>query len=452
MTTLFAHTARLPGRWASDVRITLRDGAIAGIDEAAAPLPGDERVTLLVPGMVNLHSHAFQRAFAGLTEVASAGDDDFWSWREWMYRFMARLTPEDVEAIAAQLFVENLRQGYTTIAEFHYLHNDPQGAPYANRCEMAERLLAARAASGIAMTLLPVLYSYGGFDRQPLAQAQRRFATTVDDILAMHAQLAAHAVGGCALGVAPHSLRGAEAAQIRALINALPDNGPIHIHAAEQMGEVDASVAATGRRPVRLLLDTVGLDARWCVVHATHLDSDEVRDLAGSSAVAGLCPTTEADLGDGVFPFVEFAAARGRFGIGGDSHVCRSPFEELRLLEYSQRLTRRRRNLALHATGTAIADGLWDAAAAGGAQAAGRDCGAIALGKRADLVALSIDDAAAGVYPPSQWLSQAVFGGAPAQAGDVWVGGQRVIRHGAHPQQARIAQHYEQTLRRLLAA
>ena len=315
--TVFADTARLPGRWARDVRVSFANGAIRSIEEGAAPRARQTRVPLLLPGMTNLHSHAFQRAMAGLTEVAGAGDDDFWSWREWMYRFMARIGPEDIEAIAAQLYVENLKLGVTSLVEFHYLHNDTDGSPYADRAETALRIAAAARASGIALTLAPVLYSYGGFGRAPLSPAQRRFSTSVDDVLEIVNALLPLADERLRVGIAPHSLRASEVTQIRALVNGAPRSSsyiaPLHIHASEQTREVDECVAVTGKRPVRLLLDAVGLDARWCVVHATHLASDEVRDLAASGAVAGLCPSTEADLGDGVFPFVEYASARGRF-------------------------------------------------------------------------------------------------------------------------------------------
>lgn len=448
MSAIHAAVARLPGRWARDVHIAIdADGRIASIEEGAAQR-GATRVACLLPGMTNLHSHAFQRALVGLTEVASAGDDDFWSWREWMYRFMARLTPDDVEAIAAQLYVEMLGQGYTSVVEFHYLHNDPHGAPYANCAEMGERIVAAAQATGIALTLAPVLYAYGGFNRQPLNEHQRRFATDVDSVLSMLDALKHHDT--VRLGVAPHSLRAAEPAQIRALINAAPAGAPFHIHAAEQTREIDGCLAATGKRPLRLLLDAVGLDARWCVVHATHLTDDEVRDLAASGATAGLCPSTEADLGDGVFRFVDYAAAGGRFGIGGDSHVCRSPFEELRLLEYSQRLTWRKRNLALHAPDVGIADALWDAAARGGAQAAARQAGAIEVGRTADLLSLTINDAAAHAYAPAQWLSLAVFGGAHAIIEKTWVRGRLVTGENAALARS-IADRYAQTIRRLLA-
>lgn len=451
---LFADTARLPGRWARHVRVEIDDaGNIASVQEGAASQPGDVRCTLLVPGMTNLHSHAFQRAMAGLTEIASGGDDDFWSWREWMYRFMSRLTPDDLEAIAAQLYVENLAHGYTGIVEFHYLHNNIDGTSYGNRAEMADRIRAAAAETGIGLTLLPVLYTYGGFGQRPLSPHQRRFATRVDDVLAILASLRSRtpADPNVAFGVAPHSLRAAEPAQIRALVNEMPVNGPVHVHAAEQVREVEECLAATGRRPVRLLLDAVGLDTRWCLVHATHLADDEVRDLAASGAVVGLCPTTEADLGDGVFRFLDYSAAGGRWGIGGDSHVCRTPFAELRLLEYAQRLGMRKRNLALHERGIAIADALWDAATAGGAQASGRAVGTIQAGNRADLVSLMVDDVGADAQPAAQWLSLAMFGGAIARARDAWVGGRRVVADGRHAQADAIGLRFRATMRRLLA-
>lgn len=458
MPAIFAQKARLPragagheSRWAADVRLEIdAAGLIARVEEGAAPRPGDVRVARLLPGMTNLHSHAFQRAMAGLTEVASGGDDDFWSWREWMYRFMSRLAPEDVEAIAGQLYVENLKRGYTALVEFHYLHRDPEGRPYADPSEMAQRIVAAGRASGIGLTLAPVLYTYGGFGRAPLGPHQRRFATAVDDILGMLDRLAPHADGNLALAVAPHSLRAAEGAEIRALVNAVRVAGPVHIHAAEQTKEVEECLRLTGRRPVRHLLDTVGLDARWCLVHATHLDESEVRDLAASGAVAGLCPSTEADLGDGIFPFGAYAAAGGRWGIGGDSHVCRDPFDELRLVEQVQRLAHRRRNLASHRPGAAIADALWDAAVAGGAQASGRPVGALAPGHRADCVVPRLPDAAGDLYGDAAWLNQAVFGGGGVAVDAVMVGGRWVVEGGRHVEEAAIAARYRASLRRLL--
>ncbi len=454
--SIFADCVRLPGRWANSVRINIDAGSISAITVGTAPQAADHRVSLLLPGMCDAHSHAFQRALAGRTEVAAADDDDFWSWRESMYRFLQILTPDDVEAIAAQLYVEKLQAGVTSLVEFHYLHHDLDGSPYARRTEMSERVIAAARAAGVALTLLPVLYTYRGFDRGALGPAQRRFATSVDQVAGLLRDLAPVAAAtaeqeAVTLGAAPHSLRASDVAQIRALVNSAPTNGPFHIHAAEQTREVDECVAATGHRPVRLLLDSVGLDSRWCVVHATHVEADEVRDLAASGAAVALCPSTEADLGDGIFPFAEYAGAGGAWAIGGDSHVCRSPVEELRLLEYSQRLRERRRNRASAVPGQPIADALWDAAARGGARAAARFAGAIEPGRRADLVAFEIIDAAAAAYAPSAWLSQAVFGGARARVADVWVGGRHVLQDGVHAKTDVIADRYAATLHRLLA-
>jgi formimidoylglutamate deiminase len=450
--SIYARCCRLPGRYATDVRITIEAGRIGAIRESTGPEPGDVACDLLLPGMTNLHSHAFQRALAGLTEVASGRDDDFWSWRTWMYRFLERLTPDDIEAIAAQLFVENLRHGYTSLVEFHYLQHAADGTRYQRRTEIAERLLAARAACGIALTLLPVLYRHGGFADAPLEAGQRRFATGVEDVLAQIADLRRYAGPQIVLGAAPHSLRAAGIDDIRRLVAGLDDPGaPLHIHVAEQRREVDASLAATGRRPLRLLLDEIGLDPRWCVVHATHLDRAELRDLAASGAVAGLCPSTEADLGDGLFRFGDFVRRGGHWGVGGDSHVCTRPLDELRWLEYGQRLARERRNLADRQAGVVTADALWDAAARGGAQAAARAAGAIAVGRCADLIAVELADGAAAAYAPPQWLSQAMFGGAGLRVGSAWIGGERVIQEGAHPAEPAIRERYLASMQRLLA-
>lgn len=453
MTTLFARAARLPSGWARDVRIGIgAGGTIATVQADSRAQSGDEILGSVLPGMTNLHSHAFQRAMAGLTEVASgAADDDFWSWREWMYRFMSVLTPDDIEAIAAQLYVENLKGGYTSVVEFHYLHNAPDGSPYADCAETSERILAAARDAGIAMTLAPVLYTWGGFGRVPLKPHQLRFRTDVDTVLAIVEKAGRHANADCVIGAAPHSLRAAECDQIRALVRALPPGTPIHIHAAEQVREIEDCVAHTGRRPVRLLLDEAGVDARWCLVHATHMMPDEVRGLAESGAVAGLCPSTEADLGDGIFPFGDYAGAGGAWGLGGDSNVCRSPFEELKLVEWVQRLAHRRRNLAAREQGAAIADHLWDAASAGGARASGRMSGAIAPGRRADLIVVALEDAAGAAYSPGQLLNQAVFGGGGARVTDAMVGGAWRLRGSRHPAEERIAARHAATMRRLLA-
>jgi formimidoylglutamate deiminase len=386
---------------------------------------------------------------AGLTEVAGEGDDgradSFWSWRALMYRFARAITPEHIEAIAAQLFCECLRHGYTAVCEFHYLQRDQDGALYANPAEMAERVIAAARATGIGLTLLPVLYSHAGFGEKPLAPEQQRFRTGVDEVLMLADRLDPLRDGQLEVGAAPHSLRAATPEQICQLAAGLPAARPLHIHVAEQEAEVAQCVAATGQRPVRHLMEAVGIDTRWCLVHATHLDEGERAALAASGAVAGLCPTTEANLGDGLFPLAPYLAAGGRFGIGSDSHVSQSPVEELRWLEYGQRLLHRRRNVAVGRE-RQVGGFLWQAALRGGAQASGRPVGALQPGRRADLLVLD------GAHPnlldadKDDVLNRLVFCGNDNLVKNVLVGGRWVVRDGRHPAQAEIALRYHQTL------
>ncbi len=426
---LHAAHARLPGAWARDVRITIDpDGSIGAVTPGSAPAPGDERVGRVLPGMANTHCHAFQRAFAGLTERASGPDDDFWSWREAMYRHVAALDPEAFEAIAVQAYAEMLRHGYTSVCEFHYVHRDPDGQRYGDPAELSRRLIAAAQRTGIALTLLPVLYHHGGFGRRELSPAQRRFAADADFVLEIVHALKPLEHPELVIGAAAHSLRAAEPLEIRRLVNETPGSGPFHVHAAEQLREVEECVAATGRRPIQLLLDTVGIDERWTVVHATHLDDAEVAALAASGATVSICPSTEASLGDGLFRFPEYATARGRWGIGSDSNVCRDPLEELRLLEYGQRLVRRRRNFEARPAGTEIAEWLWEQAAGGGG-ATGRAAGTITPGARADLLALraSAPERDAGSERGEPRLGAAMFGGEPLAIDWVAVGGRIVV-------------------------
>lgn len=356
MKQLFARHAWLPEGWRRDVLLAWDgEGNLTQVQEHAAPPAGAEVAQLVVPGMVNLHSHAFQRALAGMTEVAGEGPDSFWTWRELMYRFASRITPEQIEAIAAQLYSECLRHGYTAMCEFHYLQRDPDGAFYAQPAETALRVLQAARTSGIGITMLPVLYSHAGFGSQPLQPQQARFATGVDDVLCIAEALAPLRDGQVEVGCAPHSLRAASVTQIRELAAALPGR-PLHIHIAEQQAEVAQCLQLTGCRPVQYLHEQLAVDARWCLVHATHLQAVEVAQIAASGAVVGLCPSTEANLGDGLFPLRELLAAGGRFGIGSDSHVSQSPVEELRWLEYGQRLQHRQRNLAVSAQQRQVGD------------------------------------------------------------------------------------------------
>jgi formimidoylglutamate deiminase len=449
---LFARDALLPTGWARDVVIDIGfDGTIRAVDAAFEP-PGDaEHVQgALVPGMPNVHSHAFQRGLAGLTERGGPRADNFWTWRTEMYRFLDRIGPDDFEAIATQLYLEMLKAGYTTVGEFHYLHRDPAGRSYTNPAEMALRIQAAAEATGIGLTLLPVYYAHSDFGGAPPLPAQRRF---VHDTESFHALLASLALDGLKLGVAPHSLRAVAPRELTEIIDfarSHDDDAPIHIHAAEQLKEVEDCVAWSGARPVEWLIAHAEVDPRWCVVHATHMTEEETQRLAATGAVAGLCPTTEADLGDGVFPAPAYLAAAGRLGIGGDSHVGVDPFLELRLIESAQRLTLHRRNvLARDGESTGLA--LYQAALAGGAQALAQPVGAIEVGRRADLLVLNEDDPALTEQLAAHLLDAAIFGPARQVVRDVMVAGRWVIGEGHHADEEAILIRYRQTIRHLLA-
>ena len=454
MTSLFARHALLPQGWAGDVLLEWDQAGDLGSVAAGVAITtagGVEVAEYVLPGMVNLHSHSFQRALAGLAEKAGAGPDSFWTWRELMYRCARRITPEHQEAIAAQLFSECLRHGYTAMCEFHYLQRRPDGAMYARPAEMAQRVLGAARLAGIGITLLPVLYSHSGFGAAPLQPEQARFLTSVDEVQDIIAALEPLRDGQTEIGVAPHSLRAATVGQISELLQTVPAARPLHIHVAEQRQEVAQCVAWCGRRPLQWLFDQVQVDQRWCLVHATHLSSDEVKLLAASGAVAGLCPSTEANLGDGLFPLPDFIGAGGCFGIGGDSHVSHSPVEELRWLEYGQRLQHQRRNVAASQRLPEVGQFLWQGALKGGAQASGRQVGALEKGRRADLIVL--DDAHPNLdgMAPNDVLGSFIFCGNDNLVRDVLVGGQWVVRAGRHRAQDAIAQRYKRVLAELRA-
>ncbi len=410
----------------------------------------------VLPGMASLHSHAFQRAMAGLAEVRGAGDDDFWSWRELMYQFVARLDPQQATAIARFAYIEMLKAGYTAVGEFHYVHNDPAGRPYANVAEMSLAHVAAARETGIAITMLPVLYSYANFGAAPLGAHQKRFRTDPQAILSIVEAVRASAPGDpdVLAGVAPHSLRAVDLDALQELLaglEAIDPRAPVHIHAAEQVREVEDSIAFSGQRPVEWLLEHLPVGERWCLVHATHLTETETRALAQSGAVAGLCPTTEGNLGDGIFPLPAFRAAGGRFGIGCDSHVSRNPFEELRLLEYVQRFVMRKRNVTAGRVSAAVGTTLWLEAAAGGAQALGRAMGAIAPGHRADLVVLDGARPDVAAHSGDRIANAAVFSGSDGLVRDVMVGGRWQVREGRHAGEARAGADYLRVIRDLLA-
>ncbi len=454
MIALFAPVAWLADGWASEVRIDIdAQGHIAAVTAGAAA-DGAERVDgPLIPGLPNLHSHAFQRAMAGLTERGGPAGDHFWAWRDCLYRFLAQLDPDDVEVIATRLYIEMLQAGYTSVAEFHYLHHDPAGQAYADSAEMCRRIAAAADAAGIGLTLLPVWYAGSAFGGQAPLPGQRRFVCDADQ----YARIVEHVVGasGLTAGFAPHSLRACtpdELARLLDLRARLAPQAVLHIHAAEQTQEVEDCLDWSGLRPVEWLLRHTPLDERWCVIHATHMRDLEAAALASRGAVVGLCPSTEADLGDGLFNAEPYQLAGGRLGIGSDSHVGVDPFAELRLFEYGQRLQQRRRNLferrAQHSVGAA----LYRAAAAGGAQALGQPVGAIAPGRRADLVVLDVRDPALAEQRGDGLFDAAIFGPVRRPVRDVMVGGRWCVRDGVHALGEASLQRYRRLLRRLLDA
>jgi formimidoylglutamate deiminase len=441
MTSYFARDALLPDGWARDVRIDV-DGK-GNVEKVEANSKGGEALAgPALPGMANLHSHAFQRAMAGLAEVRAMPEDDFWSWREMMYKFVARLTPAHAQAVAGHLYIDMLKHGYTAVGEFHYVHDHSE--------EMLLRHLAAAKHSGIAITLLPSMYRWSNFGQQPLQARQKRFDADPAFVLKLVEQMQRRAGPDVRVGASPHSLRAADAGSLRELVSALPKDAPIHIHAAEQTKEVEECVAALGRRPVQWLLENMNLGARWCVVHATHMTPEETAALAKSGATAGLCPTTEANLGDGIFPLPAYRAAGGRYGIGGDSHVSRDPAEELRLLEYAQRLAARRRNLVVGDKSAAVGTTLWLEAAAGGV-ALGRRMGAIAPGMRADLVVLDAGHPDISGRAGDAIANALIFSGATQMVRDVMVGGAWAVQEGSHPHEEAAATQYKKAVSELLS-
>lgn len=444
--SLFFRRALLPHGWVGNVRITVADGTVAAVETDAVQAPGEADLGVALPGLSNVHSHAFQRAMAGLTEERGPNEgDDFWSWRALMYRFLDRGGPEEIEAITALAFAEMLEGGFTRVGEFHYLHNDPDGRTYADRGELAGRIAAAAEGTGIGLTLLPVFYAHAGFGGTTPAHGQRRFINDIDGFAKLmdESRKIASALPDAVVGVAPHSLRAVTPEEITAVVPMAGD-GPVHIHAAEQTKEVQDCLDWSGARPVQWLLDNVGLDRRWCLIHATHLTADETTRMARSGAVAGLCPVTEANLGDGVFPAVDFFAQGGAFGVGTDSNVLIDAAGELRALEYSQRLTRRGR--AVLADREASTGGtLYRRALAGGAQATGGTTG-IAVGQAADFVALETDDLAYAGRSDDALLDSLVFAGPKRAIRTVWRRGRMVVENGRHVGRDAIEARYRRAL------
>lgn len=444
---IFADRALLPDGWAEGVRVIVQQGRLSDIRTGIRPEPGDVRVSALLPALSNLHSHAFQRAMAGMTEHRQGRQDSFWTWRQVMYRFLDHLTPDQFEAIAALAYMEMLEAGFAAVAEFHYVHHQPGGAAYDDLAELSARILAAAGQTGIGLTHLPVLYSYGGAGRQPLTDGQRRFGCDPDRFAALMAAVGRHMPAlpaDARLGMAPHSLRATCPEDLARLIPVAPD-GPIHIHIAEQPREVAEISAWLGARPVEWLVDNLPVGPDWCAIHATHMTPAETRSLAGTGAVAGLCPITEANLGDGPFDGPGWLAAGGAFGLGSDSNVRISLTEELRTLEYSQRLRDLARNVMLTGEGS-VGAALYTGAARGGAQALGRASGALKVGLWADLMAIDTDHPALCALTGDRLLDGLAFAAPDGVITDVWAAGRHQVRAGRHIARDQIIRGWRQTV------
>lgn len=456
---IFAENALLPKGWARDVLLQWNaQGQWQAIQAGVAHNHLVPRATgPVLPGMPNLHSHAFQRAMAGLTEYRSHAQDSFWSWRKLMYQFAAQLGPEQLEAIATGLYVDMLEAGFTSVCEFHYLHHDAQGQAYADPAEMSLSLLRAAQRTGMGMTLLPVLYQNSGFGGSAPTTGQGRFIHSTEAMLRLLERLRpACDAQSARLGLAPHSLRAVtpdSLSEVLTGLHALDPTAPIHIHIAEQTAEVDACLAWSGQRPVAWLLDHAPVDERWCLVHATHMDAQEYQHAAASGAVAGLCPTTEANLGDGIFEFKTWQSHQGAWGIGSDSHIAVNPAEDLMLLEYSQRLSLRQRNVAASERQPDVAQALWQGAVAGGAQAAARPVAGLAVGQQADFIVLDAHHPALAGLSPDQMLASHVFASSRQSAvAQVWCGGQLLVQEGRHPLHSQAMAGLVQARRDLLKA
>jgi formimidoylglutamate deiminase len=461
MKNLWFGSALLPEGWVTGVRLIAVDGRIERVETGTAPRDTDERHAVAVPGIPNVHSHAFQRGIAGLTERRGPVGDSFWTWRELMYRFVERLDPDGLEAIAALVYAEMLEGGFTHVGEFHYLHHDREGAHFANPGELAGRIAAAAEQTGIGLTLLPTFYAHSAFGGAEPTARQRRFINDVDSFtrIVEASRSAVRGLHGAAVGVAPHSLRAVTPEELDSVVK-LSQGEVIHIHIAEQTKEVEDCVAWSGRRPIEWLLENQAVDERWCLVHATHATETEIRAMTDSGAVVGLCPITEANLGDGIFPAGAFLRLGGRFGIGSDSNVLLDGAEELRVLEYSQRLAHRARNVLASAEGASTGRSLFDGALAGGARVLGPrgggadlgpETGALKVGASADIVSLACDHPALAERLEDEILDSWIFAGGRAVVDSVWRAGVKVVINGRHQRRDALLARYRRTVKSLLA-
>lgn len=450
MITLHVRNALLPDGWASNVRIEIAGGSIRRITPDSEPGPDDERHAIAVPGLASVHSHAFQRGMAGLAEARGPTSDSFWTWRETMYRFALSMTPEDVEAVALQLYCEMLEAGFTRVGEFHYLHHDRDGTPYANIAEMAERIASAAGTAGIGLTLLPAFYAHSTFGGAEPHSGQRRFICNVEQfgrLLEASAAVVRNLPGGN-IGVAPHSLRAVTPNELEAVVS-LARDGPVHIHVAEQVKEVEDCLAWCGQRPVEWLLARAPVDRRWCLIHATHMTEAETIGVVRSGAVVGLCPVTEANLGDGIFPARTFLSASGQFGIGTDSNVLIGVADELRQLEYSQRLAWRERNVCASGARASTGRALFEAALRGGAQALAQPDWGIAEGASADIVTLDATHPALAGRKQDRLIDSWVFSAGRDVIDCVWARGVKLVAGGRHQARDQARSRFNTTMMRL---
>lgn len=451
----FANSAFLPSGWAQNVLITVNPAG--WITEIQSEQKCGTAIALngpVLPGMSNLHSHAFQRAMAGLAERSTGEKDSFWTWRETMYRFLSKLTPEDQQAIATQLYVEMLKAGFTAVGEFHYLHHQSDGTPYEDQALTSRHIIRAAEDAGISITHLPVLYAYSGFNGQKPTDHQQRFINNETQILEIISTLTTAYKNNpqVNIGLAFHSLRAVSPKmlnQVTQAMQTIDPQTPIHIHIAEQMQEVNDCLAWSKKRPVEWLLDNVEVDSHWCLVHATQMTENETRRLANSGAIAGLCPTTEANLGDGLFNLADYLLAHGRFGIGSDSNISVSVIEELRLLEYGQRLLHQQRAVTQQPAQPSVGAALYRLAIAGGAQALGRATGGLEVGKRADFIALDPQTPILLGKHDDLIFDAMIFAGNVNPIRHVIVGGKQVVKDFQHLTQEKIFEDYKRTIEKL---
>lgn len=458
MTTLFAPSALLAEGWADNVLIEVdKDGWIVGIDSFKSQ-PTDPSTEILkgplVPGVSNAHSHAFQRAMAGLAERTSGKKDTFWNWRETMYRFVDRIDPEDMTALASQLYVDMLKAGYTGVAEFHYVHHQKDGTPYADRAIMSRSLIQAALETGIAITHMPSLYAYGGYGAEPATDGQKRFLNDTAGIMRIIEEIYGEyrATQQVTIGFAPHSLRAVSPEMLKESVGAVRDllkDAPIHILVAAQQAEVDNCLKWSGLRPVEWLLLNAPVDEHWTLVHATHVNDSEMRAMHRARVVAALCPTTEANLGDGVFPLNRYFKHGGAFAIGSGSHISVNMFEELRWLEYGQRLLHHERTLIGTQEIPSVGATLYDHACHDGARAMGRRTGKIEIGHRADFVVLDPEAPALIGKLRDHVFDAAIFAASENPVRDVMSGGRWVVRDHHHKREEQVLQNYKKVLKKL---